>query len=97
MHWSVRSAAHHDAHHGALTAHGTVAALCGLVFRPQPDLLTPAPLVLHPPVDPSRCCPHCQATDPTPHRPSTTTWTRTGPRSPGSSRPYDRRESTDTA
>ncbi|MBV8995198.1 MAG: hypothetical protein JO287_16210 [Pseudonocardiales bacterium] len=61
MRWYVRSAGHTDAHYGALAMDGTVLAVCGLSFRPQPHMFGDGPAVLAPPVDPVRCCPQCVA------------------------------------
>lgn len=61
MPWHARSTGHTDVHHGQLCGDGTVTAECGLSFVPEPELFGTGPRMLHPPVDPARCCSDCVA------------------------------------
>lgn len=68
--WYLRSLGDHDTHCGSLHKDGTVSALCGARFAPQPTMrvvgpplgeLATGPLALpgNPP-DPEQVCPECK-------------------------------------
>ncbi|MGH3844370.1 MAG: hypothetical protein ACRDS0_23425 [Pseudonocardiaceae bacterium] len=62
MSWFLRSMGDHDTHRGALeTANGTVAAACGVRFRPLGLPGNRLSLPAYPP-DPEQVCPKCRST-----------------------------------
>ncbi|MDQ3764410.1 MAG: hypothetical protein M3460_23465 [Actinomycetota bacterium] len=62
MSWYLRSMADHDTHRASgLRPDGTVAAACGVEFRPHPLPLGKVALPSHP-YDPDQVCPNCYRT-----------------------------------